>query len=233
MGRSWSSVVSFRFCIEVGKIPQVLFNLFLIHHSQSTGMCLVIPHSCISDRVNTPAILFHFLYVLPKLLPRFSLKHAWRIHLDLLHFLTSLSLAPVGSPSGKKSSYQSNNQLHSLPSLFVIFCYYRGCRLAYTAGHLQLDQAVQLNRVLHGEFLCDGLNEAVDDQGVGLGLIQAAAHQVEELVVTDLRDGGLVADFGLVLFNANSRVGVGASILIEQERVTAHAGLGVVRTPVD
>ena len=116
MGRSWSSVVSFRFCIEVGKIPQVLFNLLLIHYSQLTGMCLIIPHSCISDRVNTPAILFHFLYVLPKLLPRFSLEHSRRIHLDLLHFLTSLSLASVGSPSGKKASYQSNNQLHQKPS---------------------------------------------------------------------------------------------------------------------
>lgn len=78
-------------------------------------------------------------------------------------------------------------------------CYSRGCRLAHTAGHLQLDQAVQLNRVLHGEFPGDRLNEAVDDQRVGLGLIQATAHQVEELVVTDFRDGRLVANLGLKL----------------------------------
>src|SRR2546426_1546005 len=112
-------------------------------------------------------------------------------------------------------------------------CYERGCRLAHTAGHLQLDQAVQLNRVLHGEFLGNRFNKAVDDQRVSLGLIQATAHQVEELVVTDLRDGRLVTDLGLVLFDANGWIGIGARKLIEQERVTAHMGLGVVRTPVD
>src|SRR6266496_6398761 len=115
----------------------------------------------------------------------------------------------------------------------VSSCHYRSRRLAHTAGHLQLDQAVQLNRVLHGEFPGDRLNEAVDDQRVGLGLIQATTHQVEELVVTDLGDGRLVADLGLVLFDANSWIGIGASILIEQERVTADTGLGVVRTPID
>ena len=109
----------------------------------------------------------------------------------------------------------------------------RGCRLAHTARHLQLDQPIQLNRVLHGEFLRDRLDEAVDDQRIGLGLIQASAHQVEELVVTDLRDGRLVADLGLVLFDANGGIGIGARMLIEQERVTADTGLGVVRTPVD
>ena len=45
--------------------------------------------------------------------------------------------------------------------------------LTNAAGHLQLDQAVQLNRILYGEFLGDRLNEAVNDQRVGLGLIQA------------------------------------------------------------
>ena len=112
-------------------------------------------------------------------------------------------------------------------------CYERGCRLAHAAGHLQLDQAVQLNRVLHGEFPGDRLDEAVHDQRVGLGLIQTTAHQVEELVVTHLRDGRLMADLGLVLLDANSWVGVGAGMLIEQERVTADMGLGVVRTPVN
>src|SRR5579864_8627205 len=62
-------------------------------------------------------------------------------------------------------------------SLATPACYHRCCRLAHTAGHLQLDQAVEFNRVLHGEFPGDRLNEAVDDQGVGLGLIQATTHQ--------------------------------------------------------
>src|SRR5690242_15712936 len=118
-------------------------------------------------------------------------------------------------------------------SLATPASYHRGCRLAHTAGHLQLDQAVQLNRVLHWEFPGDRLNEAVHDQRVGLGLIQPAAHQVEKLVVTDLRDGRLVADLGLVLFDANGWIGIGARMLIEQERVTADMGLGVVRTRID
>src|SRR6266480_6526946 len=118
-------------------------------------------------------------------------------------------------------------------NLVVPACYDRGCRLAHTARHLQLDQAVQLNRVLHGKLLGNRLNEAVDDQRVGLRLIEATAHQVEELVVTDLGDSCLVADLGLVLFDANGWIGIGASMLIEQERVTANTRLGVVRPPVD
>jgi hypothetical protein len=36
-------------------------------------------------------------------------------------------------------------------------------RLPHAAGHLQLDQAVQFDRVLHWEFFRDRLDEAVDD----------------------------------------------------------------------
>src|SRR5437763_5759054 len=97
-------------------------------------------------------------------------------------------------------------------------------RLAHTAGHLQLDQAVQFNRVLHGEFLGDRLDETVNDQRVGLGLIQAAAHQVEELVVTALRDSRFVTNLGLILFDAKGWTRIRASMPIEQERVTAHTG---------
>jgi hypothetical protein len=50
--------------------------LLLIDNFVSTGMCLTFPHSFISDRVNMPAILCHFLYIPKKLIPRFSLKHS-------------------------------------------------------------------------------------------------------------------------------------------------------------
>src|SRR5436305_14261967 len=100
----------------------------------------------------------------------------------------------------------------------------RGYSLAHTTRHLQLDQTVQLNRVLHGEFLGDRLNEAVDDQRVSFGLIQATAHQVEELVVTNLRDGRLVADLSQALFATHSGIGIGASLLIDQERATTDMG---------
>src|SRR5207302_10577554 len=59
------------------------------------------------------------------------------------------------------------------------------------------------------------------------------AHQVEELILTDLGDGGLVADLRLVLLDANSRIGIGTSILIKQECVAAYVGLGVVRSWID
>ena len=42
-----------------------------------------------------------------------------------------------------------------------------------------------------------------------------------------------MADFGLVLFHADGRVGVGAGVLVEQEGVTADTGFGVVCAGVD
>ncbi len=122
----------------------------------------------------------------------------------------------------KSRSYLSDNSCFSL-----------NYALAHAAGHLQLDQAVQLNRVLHGKLLGDRLNEAIDDQRVGFGLVQATAHQVEELILTNFGDGGFVADLGLVLLYPDGWVGIGASILVEQECVTANTGFGVVCTRVD
>src|SRR4051794_16990428 len=48
--------------------------------------------------------------------------------------------------------------------------------------HLELDQLVHLDGVLHRQLLDQGLDEAADDQGRGLGLGEAAAHQIEELL---------------------------------------------------
>src|ERR1017187_1155336 len=62
---------------------------------------------------------------------------------------------------------------------------------AYAADHLQLDQAVELDRVLHRQLLGDRLDEAVDDHRRGLILGEAARAHVEELVVGDAPDGGL------------------------------------------
>src|SRR3954449_621322 len=87
------------------------------------------------------------------------------------------------------------------------------------ALHLELDEAVHLDRVLHWELLDDRLDEAVDDQLAGLVLRDAAAHQVEELLLADLRDGRLVTDVHVVLADADRRVGVRARVLVEQQRV--------------
>src|SRR5215217_1028691 len=104
------------------------------------------------------------------------------------------------------------------------------CRSANGALHLELDEAVHLDRVLHRELLDDRLDEAVDDQLAGLVLGDAAAHQVEELLLADLRDRGLVADVNVVLADPDRRVGVRARVLVEQQRVADDLGPRAVRT---
>src|ERR671920_911334 len=91
--------------------------------------------------------------------------------------------------------------------------------LANGALHLQLDEAVHLHRVLHRQLLDDRLDEAVDDQLGGLLLVDAVRHQVEELLLADLRHRGLVADVDVVLADADRRVGVRPALLVEQQRV--------------
>src|SRR3954464_737224 len=71
------------------------------------------------------------------------------------------------------------------------------------ALHLELDEAVHLDRVLHRELLDDRLDEAVDDQLAGLLLGDPARHQVEELLLADLGDAPLVADVDVVLPDAD------------------------------
>ena len=103
--------------------------------------------------------------------------------------------------------------------------------LANRTLHLQLDQPVHLDRVLHRQLLDDRLDEAVDDQLRGLLLGDAVGHQVEELLVSDLRDGRLVADVDVVLADPDRRVGVRARVLVEQQRVADDLGPRAVRRP--
>src|SRR3954451_4476242 len=101
--------------------------------------------------------------------------------------------------------------------------------LANEALHLQLDEAVHLAGVRHRELLDDRLDEAVDDQLGGLLLAQPVGHQIEELLLADLRDGRLVADADVVLADADRRVGVRAALLVEQQRVADDLRLRAVR----
>src|SRR5690606_565088 len=87
----------------------------------------------------------------------------------------------------------------------------------------QLDQAVHLHGVLHGQFLGEGLDEAVDHHGDGLVLVEAAAHQVEQLLLAYLGDAGLVLDGDVVLVDLHVRVGVGARGGAEHQRVALDA----------
>src|SRR3954453_9850452 len=101
--------------------------------------------------------------------------------------------------------------------------------LANRALHLQLDEAVHLDRVLHRQLLDDRLDEAVDDQLRRLLLREPVGHEVEELLLADLRDRRLVADVDVVLADADRRVGVRAALLVEEERVADDLRLRAVR----
>src|SRR5439155_24730226 len=64
----------------------------------------------------------------------------------------------------------------------------RGGRSADRSLHLELDQAVHLDRVLHGKLLRDRHDKPVHDHRRGFRLGNPAAHQIEDLLVADLRN---------------------------------------------
>src|SRR5205823_10368490 len=78
-----------------------------------------------------------------------------------VHTITEQGQALIASAVGSQLGPAAQREKTRVTNLVAPACYERGCRLAHTAGHLQLDQAIQLNRVLHREFLGDRLNEAV------------------------------------------------------------------------
>src|ERR671920_330511 len=100
--------------------------------------------------------------------------------------------------------------------------------LADRAFHLQLDQAVQLDGVLQRKLLGYRLDKAVNDHRYGLFLGEPAAHEVEELVFADLRDGGLVLGVDLLLLYLDVGIRVRPRVLVQQERVALDPALGVV-----
>src|SRR5918994_1530808 len=97
--------------------------------------------------------------------------------------------------------------------------------LADRPFHLQGDEAVELERVLHRQLLGDRLDEPAHDHGCRLGLRGAAGAEVEELVVADLGDGGLVPEGDVLLLDVGVRVGVGARLLVQQQGVAADVDL--------
>src|SRR5215208_416447 len=101
--------------------------------------------------------------------------------------------------------------------------------LADRAFHLQLDQAVQLDGVLKRKLLGYRLDKAVDDHRDGLFLGKPAAHQVEELVLTDLRDGSFVLGVDLLLLDLDVRISICPGFLVKEQRVALDPALGVDR----
>jgi hypothetical protein len=60
--------------------------------------------------------------------------------------------------------------------------------------------------------------------------VRPATHQVEELLLADLRHRGLMADLGVVLLDLHVGVGVGPAVLVEDEGVAATKLLAFFRT---
>src|SRR5262245_53167051 len=90
---------------------------------------------------------------------------------------------------------------------------------ANTPLHLELDQPVELDRVLERQLLRDRLDEAADDHRGRLFLAHAAAHEIKKLLLADLRDARLVADVGRALLDLDVRIGVRARGLVDEQRV--------------
>src|SRR6266850_1755023 len=105
--------------------------------------------------------------------------------------------------------------------------------LANGALHLERDEPVHLDCVIHRERLDDRLDEAVHDHRGPFGLGEAAAHEVEELLLTDLRDRGLVTDGHVLFVDLHVRVGVASRGLVQDERIAPHSAFGTVRPGID
>src|SRR5208283_590557 len=96
--------------------------------------------------------------------------------------------------------------------------------------HLELDQPVELDRVLHRELLHEGIEEARHDHEGGLRLAHATRHEVEELVLADPADSRLVLDGDMVGLDLHDGVGVRARALVKEEGVADDARPDVAET---
>src|SRR4051794_21322314 len=105
--------------------------------------------------------------------------------------------------------------------------------LANRALHLELDEPVELQRVLHRQLAGDRLDEPAHDHRHRLVLGQTAAHQVEELVLADLADRRLVSHLHVVLADVDVGIGVGAADRVDEQRVALHRALAVVAARLD
>src|SRR5439155_529376 len=95
--------------------------------------------------------------------------------------------------------------------------------------HLELDEAVELDRVLHRQLLGHRLDEPVDDHRGGLVLREAARLHVEQLRVGDPADGGLVGDRHVRVLDLDVGPRVRARAAVHHQAVALDAGLGAAR----
>src|SRR5438477_5766665 len=108
-----------------------------------------------------------------------------------------------------------------------------GAALANGTLHLERDEAVHLDGVVHWGCLDDGFDARVHDHRGALGLGETAAHEIEELLLPDLRDRRLVADGHVLLVDLHVGVGVAPGGLVEDQRVAPDRAFRAVRTGID
>src|SRR5208282_5716578 len=94
-----------------------------------------------------------------------------------------------------------------------------GSFLPHRPFHLELNELVHLDGVLHGKLLDQGLDEAADNQGRGLGLGETTTFQVEELFLADLGNAGLVADLDVVLVDLDIGIRVRSACRVEDQGI--------------
>src|SRR5947208_12462310 len=87
---------------------------------------------------------------------------------------------------------------------------YAASELADRAFHFELDQTLELDRILHRKLADEIVDESVHAQAHGLCFTQAALLHVKDLLGRDLRHAGLVLNGVAGAANGDSWVGVGA-----------------------
>src|SRR6266446_1173902 len=97
-------------------------------------------------------------------------------------------------------------------------------KLSDRAFHLELDQALQLNRVFHRKLADEIVDESVHAQAHRLRFAQAALLHIKDLFGADLADAGFVLHGVAGAANGDRRISVGAAGGVNEQCVA----LGVV-----
>jgi len=92
------------------------------------------------------------------------------------------------------------------------------------AFHFEVDEALELDGVLHRELAHEVVDEAVHGQAHGLAFVHAALLHIEDLLGADLGNAGFVLDAVMVAAYVDGRVSVGAAVGVDEQRIA----LGVV-----
>src|SRR5205814_6791482 len=101
---------------------------------------------------------------------------------------------------------------------------YAAGELADRAFHFELDQTLELDRILHRKLTDEIVNKSVHAQAHGLRFAQPALLHVKDLLGRNLRHAGLVLNGVAGAANGDRRIGVRTRGGVDKKRVA----LGVV-----